>query len=66
VVFIMTAMQNIVSLRDVKKVNLYFVQTHWKELQSISRKTGVPVAVLVRKIVAQWLEKRKRKPKIRT
>jgi hypothetical protein len=58
---IVTGMRNVVSLADVKKVNLYFVQSHWKELQSISRKTGVPVAVLVRKIVAQWLSKRKKK-----
>jgi hypothetical protein len=54
-------MRKIVSLADVKKVNLYFVSSHWKELQSISRKTGVPVAVLVRKIVAQWLTRRKKK-----
>jgi len=55
----MTAMRNADSLSDVKKVNLYFVQTHWKELQSISRKTGVPVAVIVRRIVADWLKKRR-------
>jgi hypothetical protein len=55
-----TAMPKIVSLRDVKKVNLYFVQSHWKELQSISRKTGVPVAVMVRKIVAEWLKSSKK------
>jgi hypothetical protein len=53
-------MPKIVSLRDVKKVNLYFVQSHWKELQSISRKTGVPVAVMVRKIVAEWLKSSKK------
>lgn len=56
----MTAMPKIVSLRDVKKVNLYFVQSHWKELQAISRKTGVPVAVMVRKIVAEWLKSSKK------
>jgi len=55
-----TAMPKIVSLRDVKKVNLYFVQSHWKELQAISRKTGVPVAVMVRKIVAEWLKSSKK------
>jgi len=36
-----------------------FVQSHWKKLQAISHKTGVPVAVLVRKIIAQWRSKRK-------
>jgi hypothetical protein len=56
-------MPKIASLPDVKKVNLYFVQSHWKELQAISRKTGVPVAVMVRKIVAEWLKGRKKKPK---
>jgi hypothetical protein len=58
-------MRKIVSLRDVKKVNLYFVQSHWKELQAISRKTGVPVAVMVRKIVADWLKARKKIRKAR-
>ena len=57
----MTTMRKIVSLPDVKKVNLYFVPSHWKELQAISRRTGVPVAVLVRKIIAQWLGRRKKK-----
>jgi hypothetical protein len=56
-------MRKIVSLADVKKVNLYFVQSHWKELQGISRKTGVPVAGIVRKIIADWLKSRKKKPR---
>jgi Ribbon-helix-helix domain len=59
----MTAMKKIVSLLDVKKVNLYFIQSHWKELQAISRKTGVPVAVMVRKIIADWLKAKKKKKK---
>jgi len=54
-------MKKIVSLQEVKKVNLYFVQSHWKELQAISRKTGVPIAVMVRKIIADWLKGRKKK-----
>jgi hypothetical protein len=60
---IMTNMKKIASLPDVKKVNLYFVSSHWKEMQAISRKTGVPVAVMVRKIVADWLKGRRRKTK---
>jgi hypothetical protein len=60
----MTAMRKIVSLPDVKKVNLYFVQSHWKELQAISRKTGVPVAEIVRRIIGDWL-KRKKKEKVK-
>ena len=59
----MTAMKKIASLFDVKKVNLYFVSSHWKELQAISRKTGVPVAVMVRKIIAEWLKAKKKKKK---
>jgi hypothetical protein len=59
----MTGMRNVASLLDVKKVNLYFVQSHWKELQAISRKTGVPVAVMVRKIIADWLKAKKKKKK---
>jgi hypothetical protein len=59
-------MPKIASLADVKKVNLYFVQAHWKELQAISRKTGVPVAGIVRKIVADWLKNRKKKPTAKT
>lgn len=59
----MTAMKKIVSLPDVKKVNLYFVNSHWKELQAISRKTGVPVAGIVRKIIADWLRAQKKKKK---
>lgn len=54
-------MRKIASLADVKKVNMYFVQSHWKELQVISRKTGVPVAKIVRNIVADWLKSRKKK-----
>ena len=61
--YIVTAMPKIASLADVKKVNLYFVQSHWKELQGISRKTGVPVAVMVRKIIGDWLRGRKKKRK---
>jgi hypothetical protein len=60
VAFIMTAMQTTDNLSPVKRVNLYFVSSHWKELQAISRKTGVPVAVIVRKIVADWLKKKKK------
>lgn len=60
----MTGMKKAAILPDVKKVNLYFVTSHWKELQAISRKTGVPVAVIVRRIVADWLKRRK-KPKAR-
>jgi ribbon-helix-helix protein len=59
----MTVMRKIASLLDVKKVNLYFVSSHWKELQAISRKTGVPVSVMVRKIVAEWLKARKTEKK---
>jgi Ribbon-helix-helix domain len=59
----MTGMRNVASLLDVRKVNLYFVSSHWKELQAISRKTGVPVAVMVRKIVADWLKAKKKKKK---
>jgi hypothetical protein len=54
-------MPKIASLSDVKKVNLYFVQTHWKQLQSISRKTGVPVAVIVRRVIGDWLKSQKKK-----
>jgi len=57
----MTAMPKIASLADVKKVNLYFVQSHWKELQAISRKSGVPVAVMVRRIIGDWLKRRRKK-----
>lgn len=57
----MTCMRKPAILADVKKVNLYFVTSHWKELQGISRKTGVPVAVMVRKIVADWLKGRRKK-----
>lgn len=57
----MTGMKKIASLLDVKKVNLYFVQSQWKELQAISRKTGVPVAAIVRKIVADWLKSKRKK-----
>jgi hypothetical protein len=57
----MTGMKKIVSLLDVKKVNLYFVSSHWKELQVISRKTGVPIARMVREIVGDWLKSRKKK-----
>lgn len=63
---IVTAMQRIVSISDVKKVNLYFVNSHWKELQAISRKTGVPVAEIVRRIIADWLKSKKKKTKART
>lgn len=57
----MTGMKKPAIFSSVKKVNLYFVTSHWKELQAISRKTGVPVAVIVRRIVADWLKKRKKK-----
>ncbi len=56
-------MRNTASLPDVKKVNLYFVQSHWKELQAISRKSGVPVAVMVRRIIGDWLKRRRKKAK---
>jgi hypothetical protein len=54
-------MGKIDTLLDLKKVNLYFVPSHLKELQAISRKTGVPVAALVRKIVKEWLAGQKKK-----
>lgn len=60
--FIMTAMQTTANLPDVKRVNLYFVESHWKELQAVARRTDTPVAALVRRIVADWLKSRKKKP----
>jgi hypothetical protein len=56
-------MKSAATLPSVKKVNLYFIQSHWKELQGISRKTGVPVAVMVRRIISDWLKSQKKKPK---
>ena len=53
-------MDKIASVGDVKRVNLYFVQSRWKELQAISRKTGTPVAELVRRAVDEWLKKQKK------
>jgi hypothetical protein len=61
--FIMTPMKNVDTLSAVKKVNLYFIQSHWQELQAISRKTGVPVAGIVRRIVGDWLKRKKKKAK---
>jgi hypothetical protein len=52
-------MDNVGSLEDMKRVNLYFVQARWKKLQAISRKTGTPVAELVRRAVDEWLKKQK-------
>jgi hypothetical protein len=59
----MTTMKNVDRLSDVKRVNMYFVESHWQKLQAISRKTGAPVAVIVRRIVGDWLKQRKPKKK---
>jgi hypothetical protein len=45
----MTAIKDVVSLFEMTKINPYFVSSPWKEPRAISRKTGAPVAVMVRK-----------------
>ena len=56
-----TLMSDAVSLPDVKRVNLYFRTSHWKELQAIASKTDTPVAALVRRIIADWLKRNRKK-----
>jgi hypothetical protein len=53
-------MWKIDSVKTVKKVNLWFREKDWRELKAISRESDVPVSALVRRIVAEWLKKRKR------
>jgi Ribbon-helix-helix domain len=57
----MTDMANIASLSDVKKISVYVVESHWKQLQAISRATGIPASGLLRRALVQWLKRRKRK-----
>lgn len=57
----MTLMETTVKISDVKKVNLYFVKSHWEALLRESRETGVPVSRIVRKLVAQYLNQKKPK-----
>ena len=53
-------MLEIDSVEDVRKVNLWFRVSDWKQLQKISRETDVPVSALVPRIVAEWLQKQKK------
>lgn len=59
----MTGMKKVASVARVKKFNLYFTKTQWRGLQAASRKTGAPIAVIVRRLVAEFLKGAKKNPK---
>jgi hypothetical protein len=45
----------------LQKRNLWLPVSHWKELGAISRKTLIPISALVRKAVAEFLERERQK-----
>lgn len=48
----------------LKKTNIFVSVGHQKELRKISRQTMVPVSALIRKAIAEFLDReRKKKPK---
>jgi hypothetical protein len=57
----MTGMRTIANVEDVKlkKANIWVSATHWKELRALSRKTLIPVSALVRKAIAEFLERQR-------
>jgi predicted DNA-binding protein len=45
------------------RTNIFLTSTELKKLRALSRKTGAPVAVLVRRAVDEYLERFERKQK---
>jgi predicted DNA-binding protein len=43
------------------RTNIFLTKTELKRLRALSRETGAPVAVLVRRAVDEYLEKYKKK-----
>jgi predicted DNA-binding protein len=47
------------------RTNIFLTETELKKLRALSRKTGAPVAVLVRKAVDEYLNKQEIAKKIK-
>ena len=45
------------------RTNIFLTKTELKKLRALSRKTGAPVAVLVRRAVDEYLERFEKKEK---
>jgi predicted DNA-binding protein len=45
------------------RINIFLTNTELKKLRALSRKTGAPVAVLVRRAVDKYLERFEKKQK---
>lgn len=43
------------------RTNIFLTRTELKKLRALSKKTGAPVAALVRRAIDDYLEKRQRK-----
>jgi post-segregation antitoxin (ccd killing protein) len=61
----MTGMRKAPTIEDVKlkKTNIWVSVTHWKELRALSRKTLIPVSALIRKAIAEFLERQRKSPR---
>lgn len=59
----MTAMRSVDKLlldMKLKKVNLFLAVAHMTELRRISRESLIPVSALIRKAIAEFIERHKK------
>jgi metal-responsive CopG/Arc/MetJ family transcriptional regulator len=45
----------------MRRTNIYLTETQMKKFKAISKKSGYPVAEMIRRALDEWLEKHEKK-----